>query len=382
MTEILTGQEAVNAASESEFRGYRNPRFARLSESSVDRAKTLLTNAAEGKWGADIKLAEAFSTSDFTMSAFAVVDSEFQAQYEEMPSTWRQYTTVTKVSDFRPKRLIDRRAGHIGFDRVPELTEYPAGTLPGFDVNSIAVAKFGRRYAISWEMWKNNEAVAELLDFPTLLASQAVETESKNAASNLLNVDPATGRANGVNTNFFKAANGNAPDNKPLTYANLKAALTKVKSMKSKDGRPVAVPNFVLVVPVALQEQANAIMAIREVRTTVDGVEIVEGNAVSGTVNVVVEPMLDAINDNAKAGTTWFLLPAPNSTRAAVWAAFLQGHETPDIRVKADQGVAVGGGSLSIEDGSFEIDDIQWRGRHIVGNQTGDPSGTYVSTGS
>ena len=62
--------------------------------------------------------------------------------------------------------------------------------------------------------------------------------------------------------------------------------------------------------------------------------------------------------------------------------AKLAGHEQPDLRVKADTGRAIGGGEISALEGSFDIDDIQYRGRHIVGNQTADPLFTYVSLGS
>jgi hypothetical protein len=65
-----------------------------------------------------------------------------------------------------------------------------------------------------------------------------------------------------------------------------------------------------------------------------------------------------------------------------MWAAFLAGHEQPDLRVKADTGFRVGGGAISALEGSFEIDDIQYRGRHIVGNQQADPLFTYCSLGS
>ena len=75
-------------------------------------------------------------------------------------------------------------------------------------------------------------------------------------------------------------------------------------------------------------------------------------------------------------------VPKPGSSRPALWVAKLAGHEQPDLRVKADTGQRVGGGQISALEGSFEIDDIQYRGRHIVGHQTGDPTFTYVSNGS
>jgi hypothetical protein len=66
----------------------------------------------------------------------------------------------------------------------------------------------------------------------------------------------------------------------------------------------------------------------------------------------------------------------------ALWAAFLRGHEQPDLRVKASAGQRVGGGDVSPLECSFVVDEIRYRGRHIIGKQVGDPTFTYVSRGA
>jgi hypothetical protein len=85
-----------------------------------------------------VRLAEAFSTSDFKLAASAELDKEMLAQYDAFPSVWRQYTDVTTVRDFRPKRLQSRWRNTIGFSRVPELTEYPADDRRGATEYAIA----------------------------------------------------------------------------------------------------------------------------------------------------------------------------------------------------------------------------------------------------
>ena len=50
--------------------------------------------------------------------------------------------------------------------------------------------------------------------------------------------------------------------------------------------------------------------------------------------------------------------------------------------MKSSTGQRVGGGDICPLEGSFEIDDIQYRGRHVLGHQVGDPTFTYVSQGS
>lgn len=380
--EMLTGSAAATAGGESEFAGTINPRRMRVDEAYAAEVNKKLAEAFSGQWGADVRLAEAFSTSDFKLAAAKELDSELLAQYTELPSVWRSYTEVTKVRDFRPKRLVSRWRNTVGLARVPEHTEYPAEDSRGADEYAIAVFKNGRRFAITWEAWMNNEAIGELEDLPGELARQAVETETINAVSNLLLVDPATNVASDVNTNFFKAGNGNAPQSLPLTRANLKTVLDGMAVKKDpKSKRVIARPDVVLVVPKALESTVLAIVRPTIVRTTTGGVEVEETNEFSG-LSYVVEPMLDTINGHAAAATTWFIVPKPGATRPALWAAFLTGHETPDLRVKADTGTTIGGGPISPTAGSFEVDDIQFRGRHICGNQTADPLFTFASRGA
>lgn len=385
--DLLTGDAAVEAASDQEFSGTVNPRFFKVNEALAQRAVTTMSSAFSNQWGADVRLAEAFSTSDFKLAAAQELDKEMLAQYEELPTVWDQYTDTTTVRDFRPKRLVSRWRNNLGMARVPELTEYPADDRRGATEYAIAVAKYGRRFALSWEAWMNNEAVQELEDLPGELARQARETEMIAAVSNLLLIDPASALrgeavATDVNTTFFKTANGNAPTQLPLTRANLKLvweAMAVRKDPNSK--RMIARPEMVLVAPKSLEATVLSIVRPTVVRTTVNGVEVEESNEFSA-LPYVIDPTLDFVNTNANAATTWFLLPKPRSTRPALWVAKLAGHEVPDLRVKADGGQRVGGGDVAPTEGSFEVDDIQFRGRHIVGNQAGDPLFTYVSRGA
>lgn len=382
--ELLSGQAAVDAASDAEFSGMANPRSYRIGEATAKRAQKLMAEAFANRWGADVKLAEAFSTSDFKLGAAAELDKEMLAQYDELPTVWQGYTDKTTVRDFRPKRLVSRWRNTVGFARVPELTEYPGQDTRGASEYAIAVAKYGRRFAISWEAWKNNEAIGELEDLPGELARQARETETIAALSNLLAIDASTNLAASVNTAFFKSGNGNAPTALPLTRANLKAVLDGMATKKDPNsGRVIARPAMVVVVPKALESAIMAIVTPTVVRITdtTTNTQVEQANEFAN-LDYVVEPMLDFMNTHAKAGTTWFVVPKPGGPRPALWSAYLAGYETPDLRVKADTGQRVGGGDISALEGSFEVDDIQFRGRHIVGNQQGDPLFTYVSLGS
>ena len=152
---------------------------------------------------------------------------------------------------------------------------------------------------------------------------------------------------------------------------------------KDPEGRPIVVQAYVLVVPPALEFTARKIIDATEIRTTdAGGNTVIMGNWLRGKVKLVVEPWLSVLDQGANAASTWYLLPDPQSSRPALYTAFLRGNEAPDLRVKADGGQRVGGGQVPAEDGSFDVDDIQYRVRHVVGAAGTDMIATAVSDGS
>lgn len=383
--ELITGAatEAANEDAGEFFAGTTSPRRYRISEAMQDKAHTFLEDMFAGR-KTPHQIAEAFSTSDFTLAVFAVIDTKLLSMYEELPSVWRQYTDVTTVPDFRPSRLLRKWFDTLGLKLVPELTEYPILGGQGHDTFWINVAKYGGRDAFSWESQINNTLIDEFENAPLKYARAAAEAEAINALANLLNVDPKTNLASGFNTGFFKAGNGNAPDTRKLNAENLDAVLDELtRKVPANQKKLVTPPDFQVVIPKALERQMKRILNLREIRKAgaAAGDTDVYDNYLA-TVDYTVEPMLDTVLTSASKATSWFVLPKTGSRQPASFAAFLRGHETPDMRYKSTAGQRIGGGDISPLDGSFEIDDIQTRVRHILGHQTGDPTFTYVSDGT
>lgn len=371
--EILTGAAAVAEGTSTGEAGFRRvPRDPRLN-ARIDESLRTFERGLSGSLRGRADLAEALTTSDFPILLGAGMERELLAQYQDITPVWQGFASRTTVKDFKPKKLIDLFGGQAILPVVKEGTEFPARSVDETEY-ALKVGKRGARFAITWETIINDE-LDGLRDLPSRLATGARDTEDHVATSLLVN-------AAGPNTDFFKTANGNAPDNKPLTMDNLQAALTAISTRKDKENRPIVVSAAVLVVPPGLEIQARAILNATEIRTTVGDKTIVGQNFLRGVVTVVVNPWLPVIATDGKASARWFLLPAPSTARQALAVGFLRGHETPDLRVKADAGNSLGGGSLSPEDGSFEIDDIQYRVRHVLGGATLDPIATYVSNGS
>ena len=221
-----------------------------------------------------------------------------------------------------------------------------------------------------------NDELDAFRDLPTRLAQAARDTEDIVTARQLFNAG-----GTGVNTAFFKSANGNAPATDALTSENLEKGLQAIATRKDSEGRPIINAGTVLVVPPALEMTARRILNASEIRRqsgTGDGSTVtVEPNYMKGAVDLVVNPWFAYVAPTLTS--TWFVLPAPNTGRPALATGFLRGHESPDLRVKADAGNRVGGGSVAPEEGSFDDDTVQYRVRHSTGSATVIPAGAFAS---
>lgn len=341
---------------------------------AMTEAYTKFQAAMNGDLRARADVMESFTTSDFPVLLGQAYNRKLLAEYQTITPVWQQYATRTVVPNFKKQKLVQILGGQRGLSKVAEATEYPHSDLSESEFE-FAVGKHGDRIGLSWEMFVNDELGA-FRNLDQRLAAEARDTEGITAAGALLNANRT-----GLNTQFFKTANGNAPASDALSRAALKDALQNLAQKKNSNGQTLIAPRMKLVVPPTLEYQAKEILGASEIRKTVGDTTEISQNPVAGAVDLVVDPNL-LINTGANAASTWFLLPAPNTARPAVVAAFLAGHETPDLRVKADTGIRPGGGSIAAEQGSFDDDTVQYRARHVFGSAAVDPTFTHASTGA
>jgi hypothetical protein len=328
-------------------------------------AATLIGRVWDGDRRARLQLEEALSTSDFGSLFGATLDRQLLAAYQAAPSVWQSFATRRVVRDFRPASFFDILGGQAILPEVGQLAEYPARDVDTAEL-TIKVGKRGARFALSWETMVNDDLDA-FRDLPQRLAQAARNTEDHIAAG-LVEVGGVP------NPQFFK---GNAvlTGNPVLSSESLEAALTELGKRKDADGNPIVTNGRVLMVGPALEMTARRIINASEIRVTDGDRTIVTGNTLSGAVTLVVNPWLTS-------ATAWYVLPAPGGARPALAVAFLRGYETPEIRVKADTGSMVGGGQVAPTDGSFDIDDIQYRARHVLGGGTLLADAVIASTGA
>lgn len=349
--------------------GYR---VAPSVQNRVLEAAKLFNEGARGRSNAaEYRLKEAFSTSDFPILLGKAFDIEVAQTFTNLEPEWRTIARESRLRDFRPKKYVDLIGGQDTFEDVLEGEEYKGGTLDESEYE-ITIGKTGRSFGLTFELRKNND-YSDLMDFPARLAAAARNTEDAKVFGALVTAD-------GPNTKFWKAANGNAVQTgKPLNRANLEAAIKAIWKRKNKSGIAFRALGTQLILLVTPQLQFEAERALTPTIPDPEGGINPIVNPLYGKIRVQVSERLGMLDQSANADGTWYIIPDPRSANPALVKTTMLGEEQPDIRVKRDQGERVGGGAVGIDEGSFADDTIWYRGRHITGGATLDPIGTYAA---
>lgn len=364
--EVVSGQAANNTVAESTGRRLRG----RYSNERLQEAAVLMGRVFDGSRRAMLELEEAMSTSDFAGLFGAVMDHALLQAYEVEPQVWSQFAARRTLKDFKPATLHDLLGGRAILPEVAELTEYPARSVSESEY-TLKVGKRGARISLSWETFINDDLDA-FRDLPNRLSQAARNTEDYLATSAI--------EVGGVpNPAFFGASNENELTGNPaLTIESLTDAITQLSDVRDEEGLPIMVSSMVLVVPPALQIPAQQILNATEIRFE----DAATGRTMI-TKNFIAQAVRPVVNRWLTSSTGWYLLPDPSQgLRFSVGLGFLRGHEVPDLRIKSDGGQRVGGGEVAPTEGSFDIDDVQYRLRHVIGAATADPKGTMASDGT
>lgn len=345
----------------------------------------LLGNAESGSVFAQ----ESHSTSDLPVSrAFNIItNAEFQRQLAQRSPIRERFTRTRPVNDLRPQYFYsldysydnmptvsgDKRNYPGGTARVGELTEFPAFSF-SFAEQSYGIAKHGARVEFSYEMLLNDQwnIVEEL---PLHLAEMATNQQDIVSTEVLAS-------ETGPNADFFNAANGNLIAGNPaLSLESVQEAVASI-STRTVNGRPVEVPRLALMVPPALELEARRITSIGSYEHTDGANTFVVNNPING-LEVIVNRWLPVIDESANANTTWYIVPVQGGgTRPSVLYSPLRGKETPELRAKDSESLALGGGRLAPREGSFDNDGIQYRVRQHFGSVAMYPDATAVSLGT
>lgn len=337
----------------------------------LEAAKTFKAGLTGG-FRAKANLQEAFTTSDFPKLLAPALGVETLDLFKAYTPEWQGIADTGSVPDFDTKKYVSLHDLD-EFEDVAQGEEYKGSALVESEYE-MSVGKTGKVIGLTWELnlSRNWTSLAKL---PERLSSAARKTEDAKVFGALL--DPKGGPSKKLFTGV------SAPANVPLTYENLRAALSALRLREGYDGELIDASQFNLVVHPALKDTADGILAITEVQTVEGGTTVKTTNAVRGSINSVVAPRALAKYDTGnKAATTWYLLPVPGSGNPAIVKVGLDGHEEPDIRVNNTQGLQAGGGQVDPVQGSFKDDTIWYRGRHVTGGAALMPYAAYASLGA
>jgi hypothetical protein len=365
-----------------------------MTENTTSRqveAAKLLEGALRGNRRDKLKLQEGISTSDLPIQLAPVINKILLQNYADTPKVWDQFATRLVVDDFRKQQYLNLRYEDAGYDNqgdqfregslptVGEYDEYPSAGFFSVTEADFAVKKAGQRVRFSWEAVVNDGNISLLERLPIELGLKAAGKEDEEVTKQLV-------ASSGLNTTNFKSANNNLfSGNGALTLENLEKAI-QAANLQQYNGKLIQpVSNFALVIPRALELTARKILAVQTVETsaTVGSIltKTITGNPIGSQVSIVVNDWITKINSGA--GAYWFLIPVPSATlNPSVVLGFLRGFEAPELRVKSAAGVALGGGDIPENYGSFDNDDWQMRIRHIATGGFFVPAGTIASTGA
>lgn len=348
----------------------RDPSVQRQWEKRVNETLTLYNRARIGDRRDLANFAEALTTSDFPYLMGDVLDRALVAKYERWPTVWPFVAKRGTVRDFRTVKRFRVDGGGAVLDKVKQRAEYPEADLSE-NYYSYAVAKYGKRLSIDWEMLVNDDLDA-FRELPSTLAEAARQTEEKFVTDLFVN-------STGPDPTFFASGNSNLVTGNPvLSVAGLQTAFTVLNSHTDTDGNPIYINGAVLMIPPALEVTAQNILNATQLLAATGGGagtgndQLQVANWMRNRLTLAVNPWLPLV-DTTSGSTAWYLFANPGNGRPAMEVGFLRGNETPSLYVKAPDSMRIGGGLAPVEDGDFDTDGIQYKVRHVLGGTLMDP---------
>jgi hypothetical protein len=318
--------------------------------------------------------AEAFSSADFPLAFQRINQMTLQSALETYQPVWPAVGKRVVLDNLKPARsfrldvdttnLLNNNGGKPRvpgtLPRIPEGTEYPGFTFTQSEYE-YGTAKNGGRISMTWEAFQNDDW-GQIAALPNQMLDLATWTEESEVFSQYYVM---TG---GYNPTLFGTAN-NLTGNPALTLNSLQAAkaMAVLPPPTPAGGIPRRNTNqrWALLVGTAQEAAADQLLGITQIKSTdANGNEFLTNPNLSGIVRVTVPalPYLAASNSYVQT-TGWALVPYGGESYygETVIGATLRGRETPQLRIKNDQGQALGGGALSPWDGDFDADSIQIR---------------------
>lgn len=392
---------AADARRIREAMTFHDPRSQNFDarEGGMSRADRLISRRTDAQWQGmvlecaelilDVQrgrrpvwhLQEAMTTSDFPNLFGDLLYRQLLGNYVPYPVSYPKYCRIVDVNDFRKMHLYAIDGGQATMKTpIKERAPYPEIKFTETPY-TLQVAKYGRRYSITFEMVINDDLNA-FSQRPALMATGARRSEEYLATTMIAD-------AAGPHASFYTSGNKNIVTGNPaLSVAGLQTAYAVLAAQLDAEGEPIVINAVTLVVPPSLQITAENILSAMEIWSVEAGgtanQQLHFANWMKGKVTLAVNPYLPIVTTTGTVGSTeWFLFADPTDAtqRPAVAFGFLRGRREPQLFVKDSDQMQLGGGPVDPLEGDFDSDSIDYKLRHIFGAVQVDPKMSVASKG-
>ena len=356
-------------------------------EEKFDKLQALILN--EQRYSSHYRkylLQEASTTSDFPILFGNVLERQLLAKYTLAKPDWRQYIGVGTQKDFRAsgQEILGIWGLRGKLPKVVVRGEYKQDKEVGEGKTAITLEKYGRLFGLAWETVLADYELGAFNGVGQDLVEAALVTEFFEATSLIA-------AAAGPHASLYGAPITHPIDGASVTNkgtlklsgasgaANLGTTVGLMRQQVTKEGLPIVIVGFELVVPPALEWSMLQILKAVSVASDAEGraTATVRQMSITGHVNEYL-PIIDV---SANKDSTWYVFARLANGQAAR-LNFLAGRTSPELVLKAPNKVAVGGGAQGPLEGDFESDSMLWRVRHIMGGTQIDPRITYAQDGT
>ena len=287
----------------------------------VDMAKELLTlrgGQVTGLSPASMITRALHTTSDFPIILGDTVGRTLRDAYQTAPSGIRRLGRQTTAKDFRSiNKLMLGEAPML--EKLNEHGEIKAGTMTEAK-EAYKVETWARKIGITRQVLVNDDLGA-FSDLARRMGQAAAETEAR-VLVDLLESNTGNGPKMDDTKALFHADHGNkAGTGAVISDATLSAARLALRTQKGLSGEPIRVTPKYLLVPPALETEAEKWLA------TVAAAKAADVNPFSGSLSLVIEPRL-------ASATRWYITADPSEIDGLEFA-YLAGGEGPQVESKS-----------------------------------------------
>lgn len=299
--------------------------------------------------GTDMSGRAYHAISDFPIILGNTINRTLRMAYDLAPRTFMPFCRQTTAKDFRPMTRV--QMGDVSaFDQIKENEEYKQGTF-GEAKEVYSVFKYGKKFALSWEMLINDDLSA-FNRIPMSVAQQAAQKQS-DIVWGILTANAAMADT----VDLFHTTHANLGTTAAITIDSLAEARKLMRKQKSIGGNYLNIsPEYLLVAP-SNEQAAYQYTSINYV--PVDPTKI--NPDYNTNLKTIVEPRLEGIG----SGKTWFMAASPNAIDTIEFA-FLEGD-----------------GELFTENRlGFDVDGLEIKARMVFGAKAIDWRGLVKNVGA